>query len=132
MIARALALAVPILAGCGEGSVSNPLGPSSSEAARTLVELELAEDLPTFKVDGVIRLSYRLGDPFVGETIVGTIVLPAGRRTVADTLGLPPFAGRLVARERTFSPAVPFLCGEAGVGTPGTAPVDLVLRLCFP
>lgn len=119
-------------AACGDGSDGVPVGLGADTDVEVRVVVTLAPDLPTFKVDGRIGLTYTLGAPFAGGSDVGTVVLPAGTRTAEGALRLPPFGGRLIARERTVSPFAPFLCGEAGVASPGAGAVSIRLDLCHP
>jgi hypothetical protein len=97
------------------------------------VQLSLAGDREPFKVDGRLQAFYTLASPFIGETIVGTVVLPAGQRTATDEVIVPDQAGTLKLEEITFSPVVPFLCGTSAPLDPRIqSTTSIVLELCQP
>ena len=74
-----------------------------------------------------------MASPFIGETPVGTVVLPAGERTAVGTVVVRDQVGTLRLEEITFSPVVPFLCGTSGLVDPRIRPMTaVVLELCQP
>ena len=127
-----LVFAIAVAIACGD---DEPAGPETGGAATTVltVQLSLAGDLGPFKVDGRLRAFYVLASPFVGETPVGTVVLPVGERTAVGRVLVPDQAGTLRLEEITFSPVVPFLCGTSARVDPRIRPTTtVVLELCQP
>ncbi len=127
-----LAFAIAITTACGD---DEPAGPATGGAASTAitVQLSLADDLEPFKVDGRLRVFFVLASPFIGETPVGTVVLPAGERTAVGVVVVRDQVGTLRLEEITFSPVVPFLCGTSGLVDPRIRPMTaVVLELCQP
>lgn len=128
---RAPAALLVAAAACGgDGGDATPFEPGPSVVVA--VTVELANDVPTFKVDGRLGLSIERLPPFAGAISLADVTLPAGEREATAGIGMPLVAGRLVVRERTFSPVAPFLCGEAAVDPRVDVAVRVRLDLCFP
>lgn len=120
-----------VLAACGEDD-----GPAAlDEALGFTVEVTVELDPPRepFKVDGRLEVLYELAPPFVGESRIGVVVLPAGESSATAPIRFPTQAGRLRLREITFTPGAPFLCGEGGLVDPRVdRALRIGVRLCFP
>ena len=134
-----LASAVTIVAAtlaCGDGdNGGSPTDVVTTRDGFVTISLtaRLADGVPTFKVDGNLRVSFALGGPFIGESDVGTILLPAGERTKTQSITVPRLTGTLRLTERTFTSGVPFLCGlESGLNPRVQPDVTVTLFLCQP
>lgn len=124
-----LALAV---AACGNDDDGTT---ALDEAPGFTIELTVELDPPRepFKVDGRMDVLYDLAPPFAGENRIGVVVLPAGASRTTTPVRFPTQPGRLRLREITFSPAAPFLCGDAGFVDPRVdRAIRIGVRLCIP
>lgn len=127
-----LVAAAALLAAC-DRIVGPPTSPVGFASVPLVLTAELAPDVPTFKVDGRLRLVWEFADQPVGGSDLGTAVLPAGQRRATFDLRVPARAGHLVVREETFTPQAPFLCGSTGFVDPRETETALViLDLCQP
>lgn len=125
-------VAILLAVGCNR-DYGSPSGPRGVPTARLDLTLELADPLPTFKVDGRLRLVWEYAARPVGGRDLGIVVLPADERRVSVEIDVPIDPGRLVAREETLTPLVPFLCGSTGIIDPReTGMATVVLDLCLP
>lgn len=132
VIPRSLGLAIAILIACGDDDPAGPRGVGAATSVVT-VQLSLAGDREPFKVDGRLQAFYTLASPFIGETMVGTVVLPAGQRTATGHVVVPDQAGTLRLEEIRSFPVVPFLCGTSGLLDPRIqSTTAIVLELCQP
>lgn len=130
-LALAIGLAV-LAASCGDGA-RPPTSPTGFPTVGIDLTLALAADVPTFKVDGRLELIWRFADDPVGGRDLGVVVLPADRRRETLEIDVPVRPGQLVAREETFTPSAPFLCGSTDFFDPREmAAATLVLELCQP
>lgn len=130
---RWMSISATVLIACGGDGETLPTGPL--DGASTSVELiaALAPEVPTFKVDGELRVTFTLGGPFLGESQVGILILRAGERMAMRSMVIPRLTGFFTLREVTFTPAAPFLCGNS----PSLDPrfervVTVLLTMCQP
>lgn len=123
---------VLVSAGCSDFGPPPPTGPRGVPSVGLELTLELDDGLPTFKVDGRVRLIWEFADQPVGGRDLGIVVLPAGERRATIEIDVPTRPGRLVGREETVNPRLPFLCGSTDVFDPrGTDAATLTLDLCL-
>jgi hypothetical protein len=119
------------LAACS-GEESSPAALDEMPGVTLDVTVELDPPREPFKVDGRMEALYELAPPFAGESVIGSVVLPAGEVRATTPVRFPTQPGRLRLREITVSP-VPFLCGDAGLIDPRVdRAVRIGVRLCIP
>lgn len=93
----------------------------------------LGEEVPTFKVEGRLRLVWESASIPVGGVDLGVVALPAGEREATFDTRVPFWTGVATLREETFTPAAPFLCGTTDVVDPRETPEGTAtLALCQP
>lgn len=120
------------LASC-DGDEDGPADLDLAPGITVEVTAELDPPREPFKVDGRLEVLYDLAPPFAGENRIGVVVLPAGEIRATAPVRFPTQPGRLRLRETTFSPAAPFLCGDAGFVDPRVdRAVRVGVRLCVP
>ena len=129
---RRWGIAALALAACGGsgGDGSDLLEAPPTEAV--VVTFALREDVPTFKVEGRLAVTLERLPPFAGSVELEDVVIDPGERSVTRTVTMPPVGGRLVARERTFTDRVPYLCGETIVDPRTQAAATMAIDLCLP
>lgn len=134
-IVSPILLGIPALVlvwGCSDSGPRPPVGPRGFPSVGLELTLELEDDLPTFKVDGRVRLIWEFADQPLGGGEIGVVVLPAGERRATVGIDVPTRPGRLIGREETVDPRLPFLCGSTDVFDPrGTDAARLTLDLCL-
>lgn len=122
-----------VLAACGGDTGRSPTDPLEGAVTEVEVTATLAPEVPTFKVDGELRVTFTLGAPFLGESQVGVLILRAGERMAMRSIVVPQQTGFFTLREVTFTPAAPFLCGSSPSLDPRFEKiVTVILTLCQP